>query len=110
MEALLTYLTTLPPSRTPVVAGDFNATPDAPAIVRMRESLRDAWAVVHGGAGGATMPSHAPVARLDYLFVGAEPALIGATLLGDQPDANGFYPSDHLGVSATLRWPEATHT
>lgn len=44
VEALLAHLATLPPGCTPVVAGDFNATPDAPAIERMGETLRDAWA------------------------------------------------------------------
>lgn len=105
VEAVLAYVATLPPGRTPIVAGDFNATPDAPAITRMGGTFQDAWAVVHGG-GGATMPSHAPVARLDYLFVGTGPALTGAVLFGERPDADGFYPSDHLGLAVTLRWPD----
>lgn len=108
VATLLAHLTVLPPDRTPVVVGDFNTTPDAPAVMQMRGTLRDAWAVVHGGGGGgATMPSHAPVARLDYAYVGGGPLVTGATLLGDRPDADGFYPSDHLGLTVTLRWPGA---
>jgi endonuclease/exonuclease/phosphatase family metal-dependent hydrolase len=105
VEALLAYLDTLPSGGTPLVVGDFNASPDTPAIARMRGALRDTWGVVHGEAVGATMPSHAPVVRLDYLFVGAGPVLGQTTLLGDEPDGEGFYPSDHLGVAAVLRWP-----
>jgi endonuclease/exonuclease/phosphatase family metal-dependent hydrolase len=46
-----------------------------------------------------------PAARLDYVFVGPGPAIVRAALLGDRPDAEGFYASDHFGVAATLRWP-----
>jgi endonuclease/exonuclease/phosphatase family metal-dependent hydrolase len=61
----------------------------------------------HSAAGGATMPSHASVARLDYVFVGDGPAIAGARLLGERPGAMGFYPSDHLALAATLRgWAE----
>jgi hypothetical protein len=43
--------------------------------------------------------------RIDYVFVGPGPEIVRAVLLGTQPDADGFYASDHFGVAATLRWP-----
>jgi endonuclease/exonuclease/phosphatase family metal-dependent hydrolase len=49
------------------------------------------------------MPSHAPTARIDYILVGGGLRVLSAARLGDQSDGDGFYPSDHLGVVATLR-------
>lgn len=43
--------------------------------------------------------------RIDYVFVGPGPEVEQVKLLGTQPDADGFYASDHFGVAATLRWP-----
>ena len=64
-----------------IVGGDLNATPDMRAVVRIAGDLRDAWS--HAGQGdGATFPAFAPVARIDYVFVGQardhRPAIVGA--------------------------------
>jgi endonuclease/exonuclease/phosphatase family metal-dependent hydrolase len=64
---------------------------------------RDAWQIANSSAAGATMPSHAPVSRIGYMLVSDGFAVMDASLIGAIPDGDGFYPSDHPGVAATLR-------
>jgi endonuclease/exonuclease/phosphatase family metal-dependent hydrolase len=96
---------------TAIVVGDFNATPNTPTIRLMAAHFRDAWAAANPGEPGHTMLVHTPRTpdashmRIDYVFVGPGPEIVRAVLLGTQPDADGFYASDHFGVAATLRWP-----
>jgi endonuclease/exonuclease/phosphatase family metal-dependent hydrolase len=108
---LLNSMDMLPPGRPAFLVGDFNAPPESVAIrsltsTRFREdTLHDAWQQAHPSDLGATMPSHAPVVRLDYLFISPGVSVSRADRMGDQPDPDGFYPSDHLGVTATLHLP-----
>jgi endonuclease/exonuclease/phosphatase family metal-dependent hydrolase len=111
VDDLLDYLDGLPAGRPVIVLGDFNAAPGSPTIGRLtapataatrRARLRDAWREANPGAAGLTMPSQAPSARIDYILVGDGLAVLGASRLGDDPDPDGFYPSDHLGLAATL--------
>jgi endonuclease/exonuclease/phosphatase family metal-dependent hydrolase len=109
-----------------VVAGDFDAVPDA-ASIRFwtgRQSLqgrsvfyRDAWEAVHGAAGGHTFtPDNALVVlgemplelgrRIDYILVrgtdhGPTLRIADCTLLFDAP-VDGVWASDHFGVLADL--------
>ena len=93
-----------------VIAGDFNETPDGLAIRYMRHSFRSAYAEVHGRDPLATFPTALYEAEeaavcLDYIFV--SPAVLNvsaATLFCDQPDSEDdtLYPSDHVGLLATL--------
>ena len=100
-----------------LAVGDFNATPDSATIGVMtgrragdQPHLRDAWAEANPGDAGYTMPIHTPRTadasdmRIDYVFVGPGPTIVGSRLIGAEPDADGFYASDHFGVAATLRW------
>src|SRR5439155_1029100 len=72
---LLDYVDILPSERPVVLVGDFNAPPDSVAIRSLTsapargDTLRDAWQQANPMDAGLTMPSHAPVVRLDYLFV-----------------------------------------
>ena len=110
VRQLLDYVDSLPSGRPAVLVGDFNAPPDSVAIRSLTsapargDTLCDVWQQANPMDPGATMPSHAPVVRLDYLFVSPEVRVIRAERLGELPDPDGFYPSDHLGVSATLRF------
>ena len=52
-----------------IVGGDLNATPDMPATARISGALRDAWDQAGDGQGW-TFPASAPMARIDYVFVG----------------------------------------
>lgn len=54
-----------------VLAGDLNASPDAPELAVLRERLVDCWHRV-GRGRGATFPSRFPVRRIDYVFASAE--------------------------------------
>jgi len=119
VERLFAYLEGLPSEATSIVVGDFNAVPESPPMQALvvtatgghHRALRDAWSEAQAtrarGAPepGPTMPSHAPTSRIDYILVGPGPSIVQAVRLGEQPDSEGFYASDHLGVAATLRFP-----
>lgn len=114
-----------------IIAGDFNASPDA-ACIRYMSGLQsidgssvkyhDGWAV-SGEGPGYTWTADNPNARLemdrivrqpnhrrriDYVFVGSWDAhpnahcrILEASLAFNQPD-EGVWPSDHFGVVADL--------
>jgi endonuclease/exonuclease/phosphatase family metal-dependent hydrolase len=119
VERLLAYLEGLPSEATSIMVGDFNAVPESPPMQALAGTatsghhlaLRDAWSEAQAtrtrGAPepGPTMPSHAPTSRIDYILVGPGPSIVEAVRLGEQPDVEGFYASDHLGVAATLHFP-----
>ena len=110
-----------------IIAGDFNATPDAAGIRYLtgRQSIggrsvhyHDAWAVAGVGPGhtwtvdnpnaragidqGVRQPDHRR--RLDYVFISSWHAhpkaycrIRAAELAFDQPE-DGLWPSDHFGL------------
>jgi endonuclease/exonuclease/phosphatase family metal-dependent hydrolase len=109
----------------PVVVGDFNAAPDADEIRFMKGLstlggktksvyFADTFAIV-GRGDGTTFSRHNPYAsdlrepnrRIDYIFVRGPDARgrgepLDAHVCFDRP-IDGIYPSDHFGVSATIR-------
>jgi len=112
VERLLAYLDTLPAERPSIVVGDFNSVPESAPMQILTSAaggrqkvLRDVWREANPTDPGLTMPSQAPVIRIDAILVSPGPAVLHAARFGDQPDPEGFYPSDHLGVVATLRLP-----
>jgi endonuclease/exonuclease/phosphatase family metal-dependent hydrolase len=114
-----------------IIAGDFNAPPEA-ASIRFLTGLQsldgrsvhyhDAWAIAGEGLG-LTWTAENPNAkigidqivgqsshhrRIDYVFVGgwdehphARANVLEATLAFDKP-INGVWPSDHFGVLVTV--------
>lgn len=99
---LLAFLHERP--RATILVGDFNATPDAPGIARLREAgYVDAWRRLRPGEAGYTFESNAPSQRIDYVFVSADlaPRLEDIRLVGDTP-YEGARGSDHLGVVVNL--------
>lgn len=102
-----------------VVAGDFNEVPDGLAIDYMKQSFRSAYEAVHGHEPLATYPT-ALVRPLppqdgspgmgwsgciDYIFVSSAVRRVrSADIFCDQPspDDDTLYPSDHVGLIATL--------
>ncbi|MBA2416893.1 MAG: endonuclease/exonuclease/phosphatase family protein [Geodermatophilaceae bacterium] len=58
------------PQAPVVLAGDFNATPDAPELRVLGGRFVDSWERA-GRGRGASFPSRFPLRRLDYVFVSA---------------------------------------
>jgi endonuclease/exonuclease/phosphatase family metal-dependent hydrolase len=104
-----------------VLAGDFDATPDAASIrfwsgkqsvEGMSVCYRDCWAQAHPGEDGYTFARRNPLMawdwdrRIDYIFVRCEAK--GPTLLVDRCEllfaepVGGVWASDHFGVVADL--------
>jgi endonuclease/exonuclease/phosphatase family metal-dependent hydrolase len=108
----------------PVVAGDFNAEPDATAIRYLcglasidgaSTYLQDAWRLAGDGGPGSTWSDDNPHAaldaeperRLDYVFSGFHGRSgcgrpVECRVVADRP-VDGVWPSDHYGVLAVLQ-------
>lgn len=109
----------------PILCGDFNAIPTADEIRMITGEAKvpveglyffDAWQASGQSEAGHTWHRANPLThkalqpdrRLDYIFVG-EPAPNGAghildtRLVGTTP-TDDLFPSDHFGLSATLRY------
>lgn len=121
-------------SQLPVIlGGDFNAEPDTPGIVAMREAgYREAgrgsafhtWNPVNnhlnyeiGTRRVDPLPTfgssevekllgyrHTTPRQIDHLFVSPEIEIVEARLVLDR-DREEIYPSDHFGLLATIRIP-----
>jgi endonuclease/exonuclease/phosphatase family metal-dependent hydrolase len=115
VEALVPWLDAAPAADALVVVGDFNADPREPACARMRDAgFRSAYAAANGAEPAVTWPSglQAPAMDtdgepdcLDYVWVRGAADVEAARLVFDRPAAGDptLYPSDHVGVAATLR-------
>jgi endonuclease/exonuclease/phosphatase family metal-dependent hydrolase len=98
-----------------VIAGDFNETPEGPAIQQMKQVYRSAFFQVRGYEPLATFPTALVdqadgwTGCLDYIFVSSNIKVTAAHFFCDKPaaDDNTLYPSDHVGLVATLE-TEAT--
>ena len=92
-----------------ILMGDLNDAPNSPTLrfllCEATPPLADAWALAHPDEHGFTFPSHAPQHRIDYVLFAPPDAFVvdDIQLVGDTHDANGTYPSDHLGIVAVLR-------
>lgn len=93
-----------------IIAGDFNETPDGPAIRRMKQVYRSAYEAVYDREPLATFPTALVFSDdgwsgcLDYIFVSTAVRVREAHLFCRRPaaDDDTLYPSDHVGVLATL--------
>lgn len=109
---LVGWLRNTRPTPLQVIAGDFNETPDGPATQVMKQSFRSVYEMRHGREPLATFPTALASSTggdwagcLDYLFV--TPAITHisqAAIFCDKPapDDDTLYPSDHVGLIATL--------
>jgi endonuclease/exonuclease/phosphatase family metal-dependent hydrolase len=79
-----------------VLGADLNVRPGEPSYEALSASMTDVWELA-GEGEGATFPSHAPTARIDYLFVGPGVRALRAWTAGGTV-------SDHLMVVADLRF------
>jgi endonuclease/exonuclease/phosphatase family metal-dependent hydrolase len=112
--ALIDWLDSAPTHPATIALGDFNADPGEPTYARMEAvGFRSAFAEANGHEPPVTWPSglQAPAMDtdgvpecLDYIWVRGEVRVLTARLAFDRPDPEDptLYPSDHLGISATL--------
>lgn len=117
--ALVEWLDNAPTRPATIALGDFNADPGEPTYARMRAAgFRSSFAEANGQEPQVTWPSglQAPAMDtdgipecLDYIWVRGEVRVVSARLVFDRPDPEDptLYPSDHLGISATLEVGEA---
>ncbi len=95
-----------------VVLGDFNAYLGEETVAFMKRRFRSVFEVVHGREPEKTWPTPvntydtSPQGTLDYIFVSDQVEPLEAGLAFDSPlkDDADLYPSDHLGLFATLRF------
>jgi endonuclease/exonuclease/phosphatase family metal-dependent hydrolase len=90
--------------RPQVVCGDFNATPNQPAVPAMLAgppTFVDSWARMHPDQPGYTVEQPNPSKRIDYIFIddASLGQLIQVELSFGQP-FQGVMLSDHIGVTA----------
>jgi endonuclease/exonuclease/phosphatase family metal-dependent hydrolase len=93
-----------------IVLGDFNATPDEPAIQTITERMTDAYCVAHPGEPGYTWSSQNPFTheaglsnrRVDYIFCDRNAKVRSCGVILDRADPT--FSSDHFGVLAELEW------
>ena len=79
----------------PLLGVDLNVRPGEPSHAALASDMTDVWEVA-GDGEGATFPSDAPTARIDYLFAGPAVRALRAWTAGGTV-------SDHLMVAADLR-------
>lgn len=124
-QALFAFVQSIPHIQPPVVLGDLNAVPTSLALLFLtgtipaggvRGNLVDGWPLLHPGDPGPTFatanaPGQPLDRRFDYVLLGsgtaAQPAdgrWVEMHRVLDQPDGAGIFASDHLGMSATLRF------
>ncbi len=93
-----------------VMAGDFNEAPGGLAVSYIKQSFRSAYEERYGREPLATYPTYlaatdAPAACLDYIFSSAAVQKVThAGLFGNVAarEDDTLYPSDHVGLVATL--------
>ena len=115
VDLLLPWLDASPAHDAMILAGDFNSPPTAAAAACVRDAgFRSAYAEANGADPAVTWPSglQAPAmdtdgdpACLDYIWVRGAIEVDDARLVFDRPAAGDrtLYPSDHLGIAATVR-------
>jgi endonuclease/exonuclease/phosphatase family metal-dependent hydrolase len=108
VRRILAFCRSLPRGVPLVLCGDLNSVPSlrpircltgAETIGGERGAFRDAGSVAAGTAI-ATMPSQEPVVAIDYVLV-QNAGIVDCRAAG-APDAEGYFPSDHLGLIADL--------
>lgn len=112
--ALVDWVSAGPSTDALVVVGDFNASPAEPTYARMTEAgFASASLVANGTEPDVTWPSglDAPAkdtdgdpSCLDYIWVRGAARVLDCRLAWDRPAVGDptLYPSDHLGLLATL--------
>jgi len=90
------------PDVAQVLVGDLNSRPGSAPIKVLTSRLRSAYALVHGTEPPKTVPGNGV---LDYVLVNDLVVVLDARVTLDRPspDDPSLLPSDHFGVTATIR-------
>ena len=83
-----------------VLCGDFNEPPRAPAWRRIAGLMADAQLALPAHSPRATFSTHAPVARIDHVFVSREVSVVSVEVPRSEL---AVMASDHLPLLVTLR-------
>lgn len=128
VRLLLDWLGALPEALPLIAVGDFNGTPESRALQLMRTRFASAYAAVHGREPDWTCPTPLGYSgwahwvksfllslmtnhqlklwrgTLDYIFVNSHIRVNDGRVILNQPapDDPTLYPSDHVGLAATL--------
>ena len=91
-----------------VVAGDFNATADAPELADLRAGFVDAYGFQHPQADPASSSTlnlhYFTPKRIDHVFFQREAFTpLASEIILNHADAQGIWPSDHYGMHVTLQ-------
>ena len=93
-----------------VIGGDFNTRSDTPELAPLRTRFVEAYEQAHAGENANT-PAHTtlnshlghPPIRIDHVFAQRDVfRVVAASIILDQADASGAWPSDHYGVRVRL--------
>ncbi|MBN6148833.1 glycoside hydrolase family 3 C-terminal domain-containing protein [Xanthomonas sp. AmX2] len=91
-----------------LLAGDFNASADAPELAALRQGFDDSYGTLHGAkdsraSSTLNLKFFAP-RRIDHVFFQRGRFVpVSSRILFQQPDADGVWASDHFGLVSTLR-------
>jgi endonuclease/exonuclease/phosphatase family metal-dependent hydrolase len=128
VQLVIDSLNNFPASMAIVAVGDFNGTPETPAIKLMKQHFISAYANYHGDEPEYTCPTPLPrrnwkkvlhlfirdlifnrtlrpwCGTLDYIFINKNLRVRSCELILNQPSAQSttLYPSDHFGIVADL--------
>ena len=108
---LMEYIAATSENMPSLVAGDFNATAESPELAALSEGFVDTYGLLHPQADVTSRSTlnlkyFAPK-RIDHVFFQRNAFTpVGATILFNQPDAQGVWASDHFGMLAELRLAE----
>jgi endonuclease/exonuclease/phosphatase family metal-dependent hydrolase len=110
LEYLLAWLDRDSRALPCVIAGDFNSYVHEKGVALMKSRFRSGFEAVHGHEPEKTWPTPvndfdpSPPGTLDYIYVSPEFTIQDAGLAFDAParDDPDLYPSDHIGLCATL--------
>jgi len=119
IQEVLSFIDQREAGEVTLLTGDLNDTDGSRTVRQVVEAgFVDTFRARHGERTaelGATSPillrtepvSQNPTRRIDYVFqrpLGAATVdVMESAVVFDQPDAQGLYPSDHLGVLTTLK-------
>ena len=84
-----------------ILLGDMNATPNNENIHKLTmQGFIDIWNKLNPKNDGFSYPSKEPIKRIDFCWANEAIAneIKEIKLIGNKPNKDGIYPSDHLGL------------